>query len=131
MLDTNVISDIIRNPSGEAAERLRTLGIDQACCSVVVAAELRFGVERRRSAALRATVQGALERVRVLPLDAPADRAYARIRTELESAGTPIGANDLLIAAHAVGAGLTLATDNVREFQRIDGLVVENWLDPV
>ena len=131
MLDTNVLSDIIRNPSGATAGRLRSLGIERACCSVVVAAELRFGVERKRSKALRATVEGALERVRVLPLDAPSDQAYERMRTELESVGTPIGANDLLIAAHAVGSGLTLVTDNVREFKRIQGLVLENWLGPI
>ena len=128
-LDTNVISAIVRAPSGPVAAKLRTTGTDRVCCSIVVAAELRFGVERRRAARLRATVEGVLERIGVLPLDAPADRAYATLRTALEAEGKLIGANDMLIAAHALGAGLTLVTDNVREFSRIDGLVIENWLD--
>ena len=128
-LDTNVLSAIVRDPSGPAAARLRATGVDRVCCSIVVAAELRFGVERRRAARLRATVEGVLERIPVLPLDAPADRAYATLRTALEAEGEPIGANDMLIAAHALGAGLTLVTDNVREFSRVDGLAIENWLD--
>jgi Predicted nucleic acid-binding protein, contains PIN domain len=65
----------------------------------------------------------------VLALDAPVDAAYADIRAYLERQGTPIGANDLLIAAHALALHLPLATDNIREFSRVPGLRVENWLD--
>ncbi|MDA0582524.1 VapC toxin family PIN domain ribonuclease, partial [Acinetobacter baumannii] len=65
----------------------------------------------------------------VLPLDIPADAEYAGIRAELEAAGQPIGMNDLLIAAHAYALSLTLVTDNTREFGRIRGLSVENWLE--
>lgn len=65
----------------------------------------------------------------MLPLDIPADADYGAIRAELEAAGQPIGMNDLLIAAHAQALGLTLVTDNTREFSRIPGLKLENWLD--
>jgi tRNA(fMet)-specific endonuclease VapC len=64
----------------------------------------------------------------VVPFDAPADEAYAAIRAELEHRGTPIGGNDMLIAAHARALEATLATDNERKFARVDGLPVENWL---
>jgi tRNA(fMet)-specific endonuclease VapC len=69
-----------------------------------------------------------LETIPVLPLDTPADAEYGGIRAELEAAGQIIGANDLLIAAHAQALGLTLVTDNTREFDRVRGLKVENWL---
>lgn len=65
----------------------------------------------------------------ILPLEAPADEYYGAIRHQLERAGTPIGPNDLLIAAHARALGLTLVTDNVREFTRVPQLSVENWLN--
>ncbi len=71
----------------------------------------------------------ALQTIPVLPLDVPADAGYGRIRATLEAAGQTIGLNDLLIGAHAQALGLTLVTDNVREFSRIPGLSVENWLE--
>jgi tRNA(fMet)-specific endonuclease VapC len=73
-------------------------------------------------------VEAILSEIAVLPFGAPADEAYARIRTALEAAGRPIGGNDLLIAAHAFAEGATLVTANVREFRRVGGLTVENWL---
>ena len=69
-----------------------------------------------------------LATLEVLPFDAPADIHYGELRTKLEKRGTPIGANDMLIAAHALALGYTLVTDNVREFGRVDGLVIENWV---
>jgi tRNA(fMet)-specific endonuclease VapC len=69
-----------------------------------------------------------LEQVAILPMEPPVEEHYADIRHTLERAGTPIGPNDLLIAAHARALGLTLVTDNVREFSRVPGLLVENWL---
>ena len=66
--------------------------------------------------------------IEILPFEAPADAVYAKIRTKLEAAGTPIGANDLLIASQALALGLTLVTDNEREFDRVEHLQVENWL---
>lgn len=128
LLDTNILFELIRSPRGLAARRLGELGEEQVCTSIVVAAELRYGAAKRSSPKLTERVQGALGRLEVLPLDAPADTAYATLRARLESRGQPIGANDLLIAAHALAHGCILVTDNEKEFSRIEGLVVENWL---
>lgn len=128
MLDTNIASDVIRNPRGNAAIRLRQHGMDGLCVSIIVAAELRFGCAKRRSGELRSKVEAFLSATDVVPFDSAADAEYARIRAELEAAGSPIGANDLLIAAHAVGLDAVLVTYNVKEFGRVRGLRLENWL---
>ena len=129
MLDTNIISALIRDPVGPAARHVERVGHQEVCTSIIVAAELRYGCAKKRSAKLSAKVESLLDTIPVLPLDAPADIRYGGIRAELEAAGEPIGANDLLIGAHAYALGLTLVTDNLREFNRIRGLAVENWLD--
>lgn len=128
LLDTNIISDIIRNPSGPAAQRIEEVGPKEICTSIIVAAELRYGCARKGSARLLEKVESVLGTIPVLPLDIPAGAEYGGIRAELEMAGQVIGQNDLLIAAHAHALGLTLVTDNVGEFARIRGLEVENWL---
>lgn len=128
LLDTNIISDLIHNPSGAAARRIEEAGAKAVCTSIIVAAELRYGCAKKGSPKLLARVQSVLETIPVLPLDLPADTQYGSIRAELEAAGLPIGANDLLIAAHACALGLTLVTHNTREFSRIRGLKVDNWL---
>jgi tRNA(fMet)-specific endonuclease VapC len=128
LLDTNIISDVIHNPSGPAARRIEQIGSKEIFTSIVVAAELRYGCAKKGSAKLLAKVESVLETIPVLPLDTPADAEYGGIRAELEAAGQIIGANDLLIAAHAQALGLTLVTDNTREFDRVRGLKVENWL---
>jgi tRNA(fMet)-specific endonuclease VapC len=129
LLDTNIISDVIRNPDGLAARRIEQVGPKEIFTSIIVAAELRYGCAKKGSSKLLAKVEGILETVPVLPLDIPADAEYGDIRAELEEAGQPIGMNDLLIAAQAHTLGLTLVTDNTREFSRIRGLNVENWLE--
>jgi tRNA(fMet)-specific endonuclease VapC len=93
-----------------------------------VACELRFGARRKGSEVLTRRVEQLLAHVEVLPFDEPADEHYADIRSALERAGTPIGGNDLLIAAHARSRGLTVVTHNVREFQRVADLRVQDWL---
>lgn len=128
MLDTNVISDLIRNPKGKVAGRIAKAGENNICTSIVVAAELRYGCAKSGSSRLLELVLDLLGEINVLPFDAPADREYGVIRTELEAAGTPIGSNDLLIAAHACMAGATIVTANADEFRRVRGLKVENWL---
>ena len=128
MLDTNIVSDIIRNPAGPAAQRARAVA-DSVCVSVIVAAELRYGCARKASPQLRRRVEAFLAEVPVLPFDVPADSAYGGIRAELEAAGRPIGSNDLLIAAHACAMAATVVTANVGEFRRVPGLNVENWLE--
>lgn len=129
LLDTNILSALIRQPPGPVAETLARSGYGTVCTSIVVAAELRFGARELGSKALTGKVDDLLVSLPVLSLDAGADHIYAEIRLQLEHAGTPIGPNDLLIAAHALESGLTLVTDNAEEFGRVAGLQVENWLD--
>ena len=128
MLDTNIISDLIRNPQGRAAKRIAEAGEDNVCTSVIVAAELRYGCAKSGSKRLLKAVEDLLGEISVLPFDVPADTEYGGIRFELEAAGKPIGSNDLLIAAHAYAAGATVVTANLGEFRRIRDLNVENWL---
>lgn len=130
LLDTNIVSDLIRNPQGLVAQRIAAVGEAMVCTSIIVAAELRFGAVKRQSQRLTTQMELVLGALSVLPLDAPADATYGELRASLEAAGTPIGANDMLIAAHAISLGFTLVTANEREFERIDGLMLNNWLRP-
>ncbi|ESH85973.1 transcriptional regulator [Cupriavidus sp. HPC(L)] len=128
LLDTNIVSAALRNTRGACAARIGMTDAGALCTSIVVAAELRFGVAKKGSAELARRVEHALSTLRVLPLDGDADRHYGRLRTELERHGKPIGANDMLIAAHALAIDAVLVTDNVSEFSRVPGLRYENWL---
>jgi tRNA(fMet)-specific endonuclease VapC len=128
LLDTNIITDLIRNPKGRVAKRVRAVGGQAVFTSVIVAAELRFGIAKRPSLRLETRVNEALQAIEVAPFEVPADTAYAALRADLERKGTPISGNDMLIAAHALTLGATLVTANEREFARIDGLKCENWL---
>ena len=128
MLDTNIISDLIRNPQGKAAKRIAKVGEDNICTSIIVAAELRYGCEKSGSTKLRKAIEDILDEIDVLPFEAPADAGYGAIRAQLETAGTPIGGNDLLIAAHARALGATIVTANLEEFRRVRDVKVENWL---
>jgi tRNA(fMet)-specific endonuclease VapC len=128
MLDTNIISDLIRNPQGRAAKRIAKIGEDNVCTSVIVAAELRYGCAKSGSKLLLKAVENLLGEISVLPFDVPADAEYGGIRSELEAAGKPIGGNDMLIAAHAYATGAAIVTANTDEFKRVRGLNVENWL---
>jgi tRNA(fMet)-specific endonuclease VapC len=128
LLDTNIVSDLVRNPQGRVADHIRNVGEVQVCTSIIVAAELRYGATKKGSPRLTAQLEAVLAALDVLPFETPADTAYGALRTRLEQAGTPIGGNDLLIAAQALTLGYTVVTDNEREFARIDGLPRENWL---
>jgi tRNA(fMet)-specific endonuclease VapC len=128
MLDTNIISDLVKNPQGKAAKRIAKVGEDNICTSIIVAAELRYGCTKSGSKRLLKAVEDLLSEIPVLPFDVPADAEYGGIRSELEAAGRPIGSNGLLIAAHAYATGTTIVTANIDEFKRIRGLSVENWL---
>jgi len=131
LLDTNILSDFVRHPRGLVASRLGALGADEeACTSIVVAAELRYGAMKKKLPALSARIEEVLVVIDLLPLTSEADRHYGLLRTELETKGTPIGANDTFIAAHALATDCILVTDNVREFRRVRGLKVQNWLRP-
>ncbi|ASW08683.1 type II toxin-antitoxin system VapC family toxin [Rhizobium sp. 11515TR] len=129
MLDTNIVSELARNPQGAVARRIADVGPDAICISIVTAAELRYGCAKKGSPKLLAQIEAILGSIPVLALDVPADAEYGAIRAELEVAGKPIGPNDLLIAAHAHAVEAVLITANVGEFKRIRDLRVENWLD--
>jgi tRNA(fMet)-specific endonuclease VapC len=128
LLDTNIISDLLRNPRGRVAARIAEVGERQVCTSIIVAAELRYGAAKRGSARLSEQLAGYLGALDVLPFEGPADVLYGELRTRLEQSGKPIGANDMLIAAQALALQYPLVTDNEREFSRVEGLTVENWL---
>lgn len=128
LLDTNIISELVRRPRGQVANRIAKVGEDSICTSIVVAAELRYGAEKSESKRLSERVELLLSALEVLPLEPPADRLYGEARHHLTRQGIPIGPNDLLIAAHALAADLTLVTANTREFERVPSLRVENWL---
>lgn len=130
LLDTNIVSDLVRNPRGRVTQRIREIGEAQVHTSIIIAAELRYGAAKSGSPRLTAQLEAVLGVLEILPFEAPADAAYGVLRARLEKAGRLIGANDLLIAAQTVTLGETLVTDNEREFGRIDELVCENWLRP-
>jgi len=128
LLDTNIVSDLIRNPQGKVAQHVRRVGETEVCTSIIVAAELRYGATKKGSPRLSSQLEAVLGALEVLPLETPADTTYGTLRTRLERAGTPIGGNDLLIAAHALALGYTVVTDNDKEFTRVGAIRCENWL---
>jgi tRNA(fMet)-specific endonuclease VapC len=128
LLDTSIVSDLVRNPRGRIAQHVRKVGEAQVCTSIIVAAELRYGAAKKQSPRLTAQLQAVLGALEMLPLQKPADVTYGELRSRLEKAGRPIGGNDMLIAAQALTLGLTLVTDNEREFARVKDLRRENWL---
>ncbi len=128
LLDTNAVSDLVRQPQGKVARHIRKVGEAQICTSIIVAAELRYGAAKKRSPRLSAQLEAVLGALEVLPFETPADAAYGLLRTRLEHASTPIGANDMLIAAQTIALGYTIITDNEKEFARVEGLPRENWL---
>jgi tRNA(fMet)-specific endonuclease VapC len=128
LLDTNIVSDLVRNPQGRTAGHIGRVGEVQVCTSIIVAAELRYGAAKSGSQRLAGQLEAVLSALEVLPFAAPADTVYGKIRSRLEQTGRPIGGNDLLIAAHAMALGYAIVTDNESEFGRIDGLVCENWV---
>jgi tRNA(fMet)-specific endonuclease VapC len=105
LLDTNVVSDLIRNPQGRIVQHIREVGEAQICTSIIVAAELRYGATKKGSPRRTAQLEAVLGVLDVLPFETPADTVYGSLRTRLEQAGTPIGGNDLLIAAQVVALG--------------------------
>lgn len=128
LLDTNILSDLVRNPQGRIAARIAQAGEAVVATSIIVAAELRYGAAKKGSDRLAAQVEAILAVMDVLPFETPGDAVYAQVRTSLESVGSPIRSNDLLIAAQALALDLVLVTANEREFRRVEGLRIENWL---
>jgi tRNA(fMet)-specific endonuclease VapC len=127
LLDTNVLSALIRAPTGPILRRIEAVGAARVYTSVVVAAEMRFGAARKGSQRLTTEVEAILGRIAVAEIKPPVDRVYAALRHELEARGRPIGTNDLWIAAQAIHDGSVVATGNVGEFGRVPGLTIEDW----
>lgn len=128
LLDTNVLSALVRDPQGAVAEHIARVGETNVCTSIVVAAELRYGAAKRGSARLTQQLDVILTAMDVVPFESPMDRVYADVRTALEQRGRPIGGNDLIIAAQALALDAVLVTDNVKEFEQVPGLKIENWV---
>jgi len=129
LLDTDTLSALVRDPAGAVARRIASVGEEAVATTPIVAGELRFGALRSGSAPLVERVEGLLARLQVLPLDDQVARSYADVRRALERARTPIGPNDLWIAAHALAAERVVVTGNVREFRRVSALAVADWHD--
>ena len=91
LLNTNIVSDLIRNPQGTVAQHIRRVGESLVCTSIIVAAELRYGATKKGSSKLSKQLEAVLGALETLPLEAPADATYGVLRTRLEHAGTPIG----------------------------------------
>lgn len=130
LLDTNILSNVIKQPDGVVGQRLRVLSEQfpgAMVTSVVVECELSFGALRVNSAALTGKIFNLLQLIPALALNPDVVSHYAITRAHLERQGTPIGPNDMLIAAHALALGATLVTADA-EFARVPGLQVENWL---
>lgn len=130
MLDANAVSALVIEPHGAVAKRLVEVGEENVFTSVIVSAEVLFGVENRGSNELMKKVANVLSKLFIASFDPPADSRYAEIRSVLKRKGTPIGPNDLWIAAHALALNAVLVTANEREFSRVPNLKVENWLQP-
>lgn len=128
LLDTNVVSHLVRQPQGPVAEHIAAVGETNVVTSVIVACELRYGAAKRGSRKLTRQVEAVLGALTVRALESDIERVYASIRMALEKRGTPISAHDMLIAAHARAIDATCVTDNVSEFKRVPVLKVENWL---
>jgi len=132
LLDTNIISHMMRETAGTASRNFAAATAADLGCAVVTSAivlcELRFGLQRKPNPRLSIALERILTALEVLPFDVDAVTCYADLRASLQQLGTPIGPNDTLIAAHALALGATLVTDNETEFRRVPGLQVENWL---
>ena len=130
LLDTNICIYVIKRRPPQVLARFHRCAVGDIGLSTVTLAELEYGAAKSQFPAPNQAALAAFTLpLEVVPFDAPAAAAYGPIRATLERQGTPIGAMDLLIAAHARSLGVILVTNNVREFGRVPGLQVENWAD--
>jgi len=131
MLDTGIASYIMKRSDDNVLRKLQTVAVSDVCVSAITKAEMMYGVEvSPRRLKDQIALDEFLRYVAVLDYPAAAALDYARVRADLKVRGTIIGGNDLLIAAHARCLGLTLVTNNKREFSRVQGLKMENWTEP-
>lgn len=129
MLDTNICSYILKNHPATVKQKFEEAGPENIFISAIVLAELYYGAARHpKGVVIRREIDDFVSRMAVLPWDESAADHYGAVRSSLEKAGTPVGAMDMLIAAHARSCGATLVTNNLREFTRISGLTTVNWV---
>jgi tRNA(fMet)-specific endonuclease VapC len=128
LLDSSIVSDLVRHPQGRTAARIAELGEDAVATSIIVAAELRYAAASSCSDRLLSQLETILGALEVLPIEAPVDASYASARAALKSGHDAIGANGLLLAAQAMALDMVVVTNNERGFARVGGLRVENWL---
>ena len=128
MLDTNTCVDLIRKKNDQILRRMKRRSPDELCVSSVTLSELEYGAAKSMDPARnRLALAEFMTPLTVAPYDDAVAPVYGLVRAELEKAGTPIGPLDTMIAAHALSLGLTVVTDNEREFRRVSGLRVQNW----
>lgn len=128
MLDTNILSYLVRDTQGMVRNRLAEVGPETVSTSIVAACKLQFGANKRWSEKLFRSVEAVLSAIPILPLEPGVEKVYAKIRNLLETTGRMIGPNDLLIAAHALDLGVVVVTATADEFQHVPALPLENWL---
>lgn len=130
MLDTNICIYAIKKKPESVFKKLLTLKSEDVCISSITYAELVHGVEKSNSIERnRLSLALLLANIEILGFDSKAAMCYGRIRADLEKKGTPIGPLDTLIAGHAMSLGYTVVTNNTKEFERVSGLTVENWVE--
>jgi tRNA(fMet)-specific endonuclease VapC len=128
LLDTCTVSDAMNNPDGAVASRLAKMEGADVFTSIIVAAELHFGMLNKGSKRKARVLERIMEKLEVLPLVAPVEKHYAEVRLALERKGRSIGQNDTMIAAHALMLKAIVVTDNVKHFSQVPGLRIENWV---
>ncbi|TXH60122.1 MAG: type II toxin-antitoxin system VapC family toxin [Thiothrix sp.] len=130
MLDTDTSSYIIKNRPDSVRRRLAEIKPEQVCISIITYAELLYGVERSSSQRVNhQIVMDFARRLLVQTWDEAAAEVYAKLRANLEGIGQTVGGMDMQIAAHALSLQAVLVTNNTRHFERISGLVLENWVE--
>jgi len=128
MLDTNICIYLIKNKPEKVFWNLQKHDPSEICISSITYAELVYGVEKSQAIDKnRMALALLLSNIEILDFDALAADSYGRIRSDLEKAGTPIGPLDMMIAGHAMSLGYTVVTNNTKEFNRVNGIQLENW----
>jgi len=128
MLDTNILIYIRQARPSHVVARFGALQRGEAVLSVITYGELLFGLEKAPDkASAQRVLSELLSLIQIVPLPLRAGEVYGRVRAALASKGQMIGNNDLWIAAHAIATDLTLVTNNIREFERVPGLIIQNW----
>lgn len=128
LLDTNICIYVINHKPVQVFEKFRLFQLGELAVSSITASELAFGVEKSGSERNKQALSKFLIPLEILPYDEQAIWHYARLRQQLQSTGKTIGSLDMLIAAHALSLDVTLVTNNTKEFERIEGLKLENWV---